>query len=507
MENPGAGCQVDHVPDDCGRHKTRRVHFALPSIDLPVPFFHHQCIHNEVISIVNRVLGETPIITDEGRRLMRKGAKRLSQALPKTTEQRVGEFAYAYSGAKRQRYLDAAVRSLNGYSQKDAGVTMMVKVENCIPDKSKLNPDPRAVQFRDPVYCVQLAKFLKPMEHNLYELKIDHPLLATKTRLVGKGLNQVQRGALLFEKLAGFTDPVMIVLDCKRFDKHVGVDQLKAEHSVYLASNPNAELAKLLRWQLINKCRTRSGIRYRTLGKRMSGDMNTALGNCIITIIMVFEACADVLKIKFDLMDDGDDCVLIVESSNLDLCLKQLPLIFLEYGHILKVENWNKIPEKISWCQSSVINMGKYYKFVRDPIRTMSNDLVSSKFLSQNHRSHLLAVGLCEHALNRGVPVLQAYARALIRNSLGANLSLDQNSSLYLRARREVKDLPNYRCVDEEITIQTRLSFELAFGISTQQQVVWERRLSEWVINDSGCRTFLRTYNSAWEIDRPIVER
>jgi hypothetical protein len=51
------------------------------------------------------------------------------------------------------------------------------------------------------------------------------------------------------------------------------------------------ELAELLKWQLQNKgfARTIDGlIKYSVEGCRMSGDMNTALGNCTIMCALVY---------------------------------------------------------------------------------------------------------------------------------------------------------------------------------------------------------------------------
>jgi len=429
----------------------------------------------------------------------------VGNALPKTYQEPLGKFALSYSGPKRDRYLNAAQQVIHGYSRKDAGVSMMVKwSENAIVNHTKLNPDPRAVQFRDPKYCVLLASFIKPMEHFLYELSIKHKLIGT-TRLVGKGLNQTQRAKLLVTKLSNFIKPVTLSLDCGRFDKHVTQYMLNMEANVYLKSNNNWLLKLLMSWQLVNKVRTRSGFRYVTNGKRMSGDMNTALGNCIIMIIMVITAFMYIFKIKFDILDDGDDCLVIIEEEDLDLVLRDLPNIFKSFGHDLKIDGVAKEIEKISWCQSSPVLMNQgYYKFVRDPIKTMSCDLVSSSFINTDPKVHIRAVGMCELALNSGVPVLQAYANSLLRNAPGLNPVFSFQSSLYLRARREISEVNEAK--SRIISIETRISFEKAFNISVQRQIEMEKHLDLWEINFSKPQYALRSYNHLWELERRTPE-
>lgn len=407
---------------------------------------------------------------------MRKGAKFLKKALPKTTQEELGAFAYKFGGRKRDYYLKALDEVLqDGLDKSDAGVTLFVKSEKLAP--TKVNPDPRAIQFRNPRYCVALASFLKPMEHHLYQLKLDTPHMKTRTRVVGKGLNQVERATLLRRKMQAFSNPVVLSLDMSRFDQHVSLEQLQVEHSVYLSSNPDPWLRELLSWQLHNNVRSRIGLRYRTRGKRMSGDMNTALGNCVIMIAMMVGAMEE-LEVVFDLFDDGDDCLLLVESDDVEKVLTQLPGLALEMGHELKIENQARTLEEVEWCQSKPVFDGKTYKFVRNPWKVMSCALVGTRWLAASHRSRLeFLAGLaqCELVLNCGIPVLQEYAKALLRNSRDAHPKFDTNSGEWWRYVRELR----YHG-PSEITEMSRLSFAEAFGITVEEQLTYEKQLSEW---------------------------
>ncbi len=469
---------MSRVPEDDGlAHKRQVVHLAAPSLPgIYVPFAHHDCVHNQMISIHNRVCGEVPQPTPFGLELMRNGAAYIKQSMPHTVQEELGLFAEKYGGSKRKRYEDALQQVLdNGIGPEDAAVTKFVKCEKVSPAKE--NPDPRAIQFRDAKYCVVLASYLKPMEHHLYKIKIKSPHARSHTRVVGKGLNQVERAALLLKKLEDFQDPRVISLDMSRFDQHVSKEALEIEHSVYLHSNPDPLFRKLLSWQLYNKVSSRLGFRYTTRGKRMSGDMNTALGNCVLMIAMIVGAMEH-LGVYFDLFDDGDDCLLIVESADLEKVLGELPKLMLSCGHELKIEHVASEMADVEWCQSKPVFDGVKWKFVRNPFKVMSCALVGTRWLNvpKNVRlEYLSGIAQCELTLNAGVPVLEEYARALLRNSHGANPRFDTNSGEWWRYVRELR----YRG-PSEITHDARLSFAVAFGVTVEEQFGMEQYLRSW---------------------------
>jgi hypothetical protein len=431
------------------------------------------------MAIYNRVIGRVPRSTAEGIARLRLGFRVLKQYLPKTSQEPLGAFAMKYGGAKRARYLRACENVLHGgISRKDAGVTMFVKME-----KVQLCKDPRAIQFRDPKYCVMLASYLKPMEHLIYALKPKYPFMSG-TRIVGKGLNQVERAKLLIKKLTYFESPVVLGLDMSRFDKHVDRAQLREEHRFYLSSNNDPQFRELLSWQLQNHVRSKHGYKYVVEGGRMSGDMNTALGNCIIVSAMVIAFMLP-RREKFDILDDGDDCLLIVESNCVQGILRDIEREFLAFGHELKIEKIAYELEEVLWCQSNPVLTKFGYKFVRNPIKVMSSCLVGTRWLrvpTRVRREFLAGLAECEYVLNLGVPVLQEYALALKRNSSGAKLRFDRESGEWYKYLRESKLYRRMATAgyDEEITPEARISFFKAFGITPDQQVQYEETLRCW---------------------------
>jgi hypothetical protein len=124
----------------------------------------------------------------------------------------------------------------------------------------------------------------------------------------------------------------------------------------------------------------------------------------------------------------------------------------------------------------------------------MSADLVGSKWLaSKQARGRLLStIGLCELILNLGVPVLQEYALAMIRSSEGF-LPYESgdfyNSAIALRAKREMKlfHLKHVAKLNPSpIAYCARVSFAKAFGISIDQQLIYESQLASWEIELEG---------------------
>lgn len=477
-----------NIPTCLGDQHTRKIMTLSvpPWSRVYEPFAHYDCVCNQVVSIRNRVLGKVPEMTNYGKEIMWRGAAYIKRSLPQTQQEEIGAFALQYSGAKRTKYLKASYEVQQfGISKRDAGVTMFVKTEKMDP-LAKVNPDPRAVQFRDPRYCALLASYLKPIEHHLYALKIQHKNLGN-TRLVGKGLNQVERATLLMRKMDRFRRPCVVSLDASRFDQHIGIEALKCEHSVYTHCCQDPELARILSWQLNNKCRTKQGTKYVTRGKRMSGDMNTALGNCVIMISCIVGIMEE-FDIMYDILDDGDDCLLIVEEVSLALVQARLPALFLECGHEIKLENVAFSVPEVSWCQSNPIHTSQGWKFVRNPIKVLSTCLVGLRWLhvpEHVRRRYLAGLGECELVLNAGVPILQEFALALVRNSHGAEALFDQSGGEWFRMLRESR-LYRSRQMSLDISWEARDTFALAFGVSIQEQMEVEANLRLWDINCGG---------------------
>jgi hypothetical protein len=485
------GCKIVAYPiphDD--HHKKTLVRVASPEIPgVFQPTFHYDCAHNQLRSVLGRVIGVVPKPSMSGIARLQETATRVMSRIPPCNAQDILDMPNRYSGAKRTRYLDAVDRYHRyGVRAFDGHCTMFCKPER-MDGHAKVNPDPRAIQFRSAVYCVALAQFLQPIEHHIYTMG-GFSAGVPESRNIAKGLNQTQRAELLHSKMSHFRRPVVLSLDASRFDKHVSVDLLKIEHSVYLHSNGHFEFRRLLAMQLENRCKSSFGLKYVSKGRRCSGDMNTALGNCLIMLIMV-AAYLEYLRVSvWDTLDDGDDCLLIVEEEVLALIQSTILSHFLEYGMTMKVENVATSLFGVIFCQSSVVEWSEArFKFVRDYRAVISKSLTGIRhWQDPKYRIKVLrAIGLCELVLNLGVPVLQSFAVALLRN-VGRPKDIDLASDgLRSRVTRELRGLglkPSQvqpRLISEE----ARLSFEVAFGCSVQDQRAYERFFDGWIFEQN----------------------
>lgn len=378
-----------------------------------------------------------------------------------------GEWIQAYSGKKRRKYQQAQ-QSLaeNPITRNDAGIMAFIKPEK-IEDDTR---DPRVIQARGARYNYELGNYLKPIEHALYNIKGTRNLRnwLPPTRCIAKGLCMRKRALLLKKKWDRFTDPICYSIDASRFDAHV-TTMLEVEHLVYKRFYKDPHLDKLLAWQLLNKCRTATGIRYSCYAGRMSGDMNTALGNCLISIIIAASIMRELKIRKWDMLCDGDDVLLFFERSQAP---SNIARHYLDYGFVIKTEVARTLFE-IPFCQSHVVETVEGLKMVQIPDRVLSRALAGTKhWHEEKFRSKYLAlIGYCELALNMGVPVLQEFALMVL--SWGSELPPKPAFSGHvIKALREEKD---HRIIQPlPISIDARATFTEAFGIELEEQLALE---------------------------------
>lgn len=503
LEEPAANCKVVRVPKDWdGQHSSKR---KLVRMIPPVPglypcFTHANCECNELVSAANRVCGAVPEPDPQAMHDILSAAKVMGLKLGHTPPLTVEEFVEGYEGRKRTRYENAAESlTINPVHKGDSRVSAFVKSEKFDPS-AKENPDPRMIQARNARFNTCLGRFLRPMEKRLYGLRSG----ITGLRYIAKGLNQPERAKLLLRKMEAIPDCAVISIDCSRWDKHIGEGLLRAEHMVYKTMNSDPELAKLLEWQIHNTCWTQHGVFYKTLAKRNSGDMNTACGNCVLMVLCV-EYIMKRLGIScWDMLDDGDDCLLIVRKDDLSRIMSALPGEFLRLGHEVKVEDPVSEPEAVLFCQTHLVRTGLGPTMVRDWRKVLSQSVAGTRHWNDPKlfRSMLWAVGKCELALNQGVPILQSFAEALIRNGDGKGPKMFEGEfevhyKANLAAKRAGIHWTEFQ--SKEITDEARVSFDAAFGVSSWEQVAIEERLANWTIDSIECEERPSELDHSWQ--------
>lgn len=387
------------------------------------------------------------------------------------------DFPGFYKGRRRQVY-ERAVASLelSPLEKRDFRVrNAFVKAEK-INGSSKPDPAPRVIQPRDPRYNVEVGRFLKPLEHRVYESIRD---LFGGTPTVMKGYNAEQVATHMRAHWDEFNKPCAIGLDASRFDQHVRPEMLRWEHAVYLdcfKGPDRSYLAWLLEGQITNRCGMRcddGSINYKVEGSRMSGDMNTALGNCLIMCALVYTLARE-RGVKVRLVNNGDDCVVFCEASDRVRLCGGLKEWFREFGFTMKVEPAVHIFEHVEFCQTRPVFDGRKWIMVRDPNVSCSKDACCTNRMygyGRGARKWLHAVGDCGLNMSGGLPVLQEYYAAFMRHGVGGlkDTLVEETGMAFLRGslRREWG----------EVADAARVSFWDAFGIDPLYQVALEEHL------------------------------
>lgn len=379
------------------------------------------------------------------------------------------EFLGYYSGRRLLCY-ERAVASLetSPITREDFGVrNAFVKAEK-INFTAKADPAPRIIQPRDPRYNVEVGCYLRHLEHKIYDAIAG--VYGGPT--VMKGYTAAGVASNLRDMWEQFQQPVAVGLDASRFDQHVRPEMLSWEHSVYAEcyrGENRRHLSWLLSGQIRNKCSLRcqdGSAKYEVFGSRMSGDMNTALGNCLIMTALVHRLASE-RNINLRLGNNGDDCVIILEARDLSRLMCGLEDWFLEYGFKMKIEEPVYEFEAIEFCQSHPVIIGGKWLMVRNPYICLSKDgccVVKDYGWGSAARAWLASVGECGLSMSGGVPILQDYYTAMIRNgSVKRDMAVVCETGMFMLSKGMTL---SYTEVDDD----ARVSFYRAFGISPTHQ-------------------------------------
>jgi hypothetical protein len=394
------------------------------------------------------------------------------------------QFVQMYKGRARARYENAADDYHKyGVTRADSISTVFSKMEKVNPSKA-----PRNINPRTPVYNLAVGVYLKPIEHAMY--RAIARASGSSMPVVMKGFNVVEVGTIIREKWDQFADPVCIGLDATKFDMHVSAAMLKWEHSVYLELyNEDKELAKLLKWQVANKGRgfAHDGkLKFSIYGSRFSGDMNTAMGNCLIMCACVI-TYAKSKNIPCELANNGDDCVVIMDKKNLGTFSNGLSEWFLALGFRMTVEPPVDTFERIEFCQMHPVFNGLHWTMVRDHNKSREKDSIALLDISTEgaYGKWMSAVGECGLALNSGIPVLQSMYVAFNRHGKPgkvANSMQMQSGAMFLRRGLVAK----YQKVQDV----ARVSYYKAFDVTPDEQIALEEYYNDLNLEFAGVETY-----------------
>jgi len=420
----------------------------------------------------------------------------LSTFLPSTAPITARQFVDSYRGRKKQVYENALQEMELGNSSlaEDAKVKVFIKYEKT-DRTSKADPVPRVISPRDPKFNIRLGKYLKPLEERIF--KSLGRLFGHRT--VMKGMDVFQVADCLREKWDMFKDPVAIGLDASRFDQHVSVGALRFEHGVYLDCFKRKvhrnKLANILSYQLENHCTgyAEDGVlSYTTTGTRMSGDMNTSLGNCVLMVSMIHAYLLD-RGVNGQLANNGDDCVVFLERRDLTKFSDGLFDWFWDMGFNMAIEAPVYEFEELEFCQCKPVFDGSSWRMCRNPWSAIAKDsvLLKNQVSMDYFRLWLNAVGTGGLSIAGGMPVFQSFYQMFVRNGVTSYRKSKGNKKVSLSGdellpwfMREVGLKGNAK--SRPITDESRASFWAAFGVTPCEQLCLEEYYDKFTIDCFG---------------------
>lgn len=358
------------------------------------------------------------------------------------------------------------------YSKMLARVQTFVKYEKIPEDKYFDGKPPRLIQHRSYEYLYLLKSFI--LDH---DLKLKEGLLKWGDQSVDtiftKMHDQFGIAQVLWDNWNSFDCPMAICLDHSKFDGHYCEELLNIEHKYWKRLNRSRLLALLLNDQLNNKAVTSMGMRYKFRGGRASGEYTTSTGNSIMNYCML-ECWLRASGItKFRISVNGDDSVVMIELSD------RSKLLGLDFFNNFNMETTCDrevtLFQEITYCQTSPIRVERngslQWYMVKTPLRVMSR----IQYMSSQHKRIvnrvLSAEALCELTINQGVPLLQALAIRLLKES-------DLTRPLGSVDKIPAKSSGNSEAVIKPINSITRADFQIAFRITVQEQLQYENDLA-----------------------------
>lgn len=411
-------------------------------------------------------------------------ARRVGHQSPVTRQ----DFASFYKGPRLLTYQ----RAVNGLAiipvrRADATLKTFIKAEK---HNLTLKPNtvPRVIQPRDPRYNVEVGRYLRPIEKMIYHT-IDELF---KSPTIMSEYNSYTQAQKLHSKWIGFKEPACVGMDASRFDQHVSAQALQFEHTIYNRVFRSKELAMLLGWQIDNHGIARASdgsFRYKKRGSRMSGDMNTSMGNKLLMCMMA-KSYLDTLSIRVDFANNGDDCLLFLERKHI-WHLDGLPQYFKEFGFKIVTEKPVFEFEQVEFCQTKPVLSNGIWRMVRN-VRTCITKDVTSVNLGHDtteYRRWLRDIGNCGLTTCADVPVLGEFYRMLVRFGLDGNYggSFDTDYRWYKLASR------NATCLHSRPDDYGRYSFWLSTGMTPDAQLELESYYSNSVWGGDK-RQFIKAY-------------
>lgn len=366
---------------------------------------------------------------------------------------------------KKAAYKRAALElSISGLARRHAVIKAFVKQER-IPITAK-NSDPRIIQARSLHFNLELGRFVRPIEKLLYNFKHNG------FRVIQKGRNMWQRAQTMRAIWDNLRSPRALSCDLSRWDAHCKKKFIKIlMHKFYLALSTHSPVLKgMLNEQLLNSCYTEF-LRYKTDGV-MSGDITTALGNCVgatSILIAMIECLEKVLgrKLVVYILDDGDDFVIMGEEEDVAIVRRMIEFWFYMHGHELKVEEDVREFCQVQFCRHRPVWTARGWDLIPDPKRAISSSLsIPRGFMQSKERMlwYVQQVWWMRAVIHNGQPLLGPLFMRL-SNMAGKPRNIVETMPDYLRFNQE----RHKKLLFEDSCAYSYVTLTEAWGITAEE--------------------------------------
>lgn len=215
---------------------------------------------------------------------------------------------------------------------------------------------------------------------------------------------------------------------------------------------------------------TNNGVRFKTWGTRMSGDMDTGLGNSLAMLGLIRSVVTISGITKHALSVNGDDSVLIIESKELGK-FKAFMHLFKEFGFNMKLDVHYNLND-VEYCQSKILLTDYGYVMSRNPYRVMSRiGWATQLYPKRRFGDYLYALGMCEKASSWGVPVNYAAGKGVYDASFKSK-GQRKLKSMSRKLRKSLERTRYWRTnMEPTISMDVRQRFENLWGLSVEMQL------------------------------------
>jgi len=372
-----------------------------------------------------------------------------------------------YKGRWYRRY-ERAFRQLKNrqLNRKDFYNDCFVKADK----ENGIRKAARLIQYMKPTGALEMGRFTHAVEGKIYACEDKFG-----TKIFGKGANLHDLADDFIKKKSNFHDPVYLLLDATNFDSHVSMELTAAMITFYCTLVRNPKHKKLVRWLwshvLVSFGHSKLGLRYKTRGTVFSGRMDTGLFDSMTTYSMLTNYMCDSGITKYSLSVNGDDSVTIIERADFGKLLGMD--YFLNFGFVMKFD-WTDNFSKMDYCQTRPVKTDYGWMLARSPERLLRRAGWSVKrFGKRCYKSYVKSLGLGEMAINYGLPLGYKLGRLMYDKGGGAKL-LPCNRKRYISCTKQrfwqVIDVPS-------ISMETRLSYQDAWGMSPSEQLEVEAKM------------------------------